>query len=240
LWDGDVYALGVATIERDAGGDSVTRTSGPDSEVTPRLAVYATAAGLATAVPLPLLDRALSGLARGAALRHVASRHGVRLTREARQMLVSELTGGNKKMRLARAALVHLTAPLRIASRVDDALSTWSAAVLLDHYLVTRPRAPHAALGGAEARAVKDAIDSAEVHGVLASLRAAPSALGRSVVDAVKSAGQLDLEDRTPLERVFDTLLDRAADAPEEIGVRLRAAFDHAFEHPSAPREEAR
>lgn len=225
-----MYALGVSAIKPDVERELATVAAvGPDAEITPRLAVYATAAGLATAVPLPIIDRALSGLARGAALRHVAARHGVRLTHEARVVLTSDEPVLGKKTRLLRATLAHLTAPLRIASRIDDALSTWSSAVLLHHYLVTHPRTPHAALSGSEARAIKRAIDSAEVHGVLASLRAAPSKVGRTVADAVKSVGELDLEDRTPLERVVDTLLDRAADTPEEVGVRLRTAFDHAL-----------
>jgi hypothetical protein len=40
---------------------------------------------------------------------------------------------------------------------------------------------------------------------------------------------ELDTEDRSPVERAVDTLLDAAADSPESILERLRGAFDHAM-----------
>src|SRR5690606_25929324 len=70
--------------------------------------VYAAASGLLTSVPVPFLDSLLGGLARGAALRRIAGRHGVRLTREARDVLAAPrgagagATAGRALPRLAR------------------------------------------------------------------------------------------------------------------------------------------
>ena len=50
----------------------------------PRVGVHALATAAAGALPVPGLDRYLRALTRGAALRRVASRRGVRLTPDAR------------------------------------------------------------------------------------------------------------------------------------------------------------
>jgi hypothetical protein len=199
------------------------------SETAPRVGVYAAAAGLATAVPLPFADRVLSGLARGAALRRVAKRHGVRLTRGARDILSGGRVSQDPKGRWLRSAISSALAPLRIASRVDDAVSTWAAAILLDHHLTTAERPRGAPLSRDEAVAIRHAMDSAEVHAVLEALRLAPSGVARAIGDALRAAVELDTEDRSPVERAVDTLLDAAADSPESILERLRGAFDHAM-----------
>lgn len=212
--------------------ESPASTSSPGS---PGIAIYAAAVGAATAVPVPFVDRALAGLARGAALRRVAERHGVRLSRGARDVLTGAPIARGPKRRLLRRVVTGVVtsalAPIRLASRFDDALSMWAAAVLLDHYLaVVRTGSRTRPIGPEEARLVRQAIDSAEVEAVLESLRAAPRSLVDAVGTAARSVTAVDREDRSPAERVVDTLLDAAATAPDSIAVGLCRAFEGALD----------
>ena len=199
------------------------------SDIEASFGVYAAAAGLASAVPVPWLDRALSELARGAAVRRVAARHGVRLTRDARTVLAASPARGARSMRPAGKLLARATAPLRVASRLDDALSTWATAVLLDHHLATSARPSHAPLGADEARRIQRAASSAEVEGALAVLRATPGSVVRTIVEAFRSVGTADFEDRTPAERFADVLLDAAARSPAGARAELVEAFGAAM-----------
>ncbi len=198
----------------------------------PQIAVYAAAAGLATAVPVPFLDVALTGLARGAALRRVAARHGVRLAGEPREVLSRPLSAERRsalQAHLVRRAVAQLVAPLRIAARMEDALLTFVAALLLDHYLATSPRERGAPIGVEEARRIREAMERAALAGPFASLRDAPHGFWRTIVDGVRAAAKPDAEDRTPVERLVDAVLDAAADAPGEVADRMRRAFDAAL-----------
>lgn len=209
-----------------------TRASG-----RPQIAIYAAAAGLATAVPVPILDEALTGLARGAALRRVASRHGVRLTGEARDILSRPLSAERQKAwqhHLIRRTVGQILAPLRVAARVEDALATFVASLLLDHYLQTARRERGLAIGVDEARRIRGAMEDAAISGSFASLREAPAGFWRTLVDAFRAAATPDPEDRSPAERLVDALLDSAADAPGELGERTRRAFDESLRRAGA------
>lgn len=218
---------GGTDVDRDDPEGAIQPSQGSEP---PRVAVYAAAAGLATAVPVPFVDRALSGLARGAALRRVAKRRGVRLSRDARDILSGGRTTSSLKGRWLRSALASALAPIRIASRIDDAVSTWAAAIVLDHHLVTATRDAHAPLTRDEAVAIRRAMDSAEVDTVLESLRVAPQGFVTTLARAARSAAELDIEGRSPLERIVDTLLDAAAEAPDGVIGRLHDAFDRAMD----------
>jgi len=201
------------------------------------LAVYAAAAGLASALPVPLLDQLAAGLARGAALRRVSARRGVRLTREARRVLAAPSAarpGRSVPARLVRAAAGRVFAPLRVASRLDDALATYGACLLLDHYLRTSERIAGAPLGADEARRLRAAMDAGGLRGSVDALKAAPRGFVRAVAGALRAAVAADDEDRSPLERLVDALLDAAADAPVQVSARLTARFDAAL----MPRED--
>lgn len=204
------------------------------------VAVYATAAGLASVVPVPWLDDMLSGLARGAALRRVAGRHGVRLDKKARAILAAPEapergTGGGR--RLVRSVAARLVAPLRVIKRVEGGLSAFASALLFDHYLTTAERRHGAPVLPDEAWRVRAAIDAATVGGVAQAMRRVPIGTWRAFSGAAKAAVALDEEDRPPLERTVDALLDAAADAPDDLASHLRAKFDAALE--AAPEEES-
>lgn len=195
------------------------------------LVVYAVATGLATAIPLPFADAFVAGLARGSAMRHVASRRGVRLTREARDTLGAASRGPAQRsipIRLARTIATRFFAPIRVLSRAEDGLATFFAAILLDHYLGTREH--EGAISIDEATRVRKAMDVAVAEGVLEALQSLPRGLYAMLADTMRAATQLDTEDRNPVERMIDVLLDGVADGPNELLDRLRGSFDSALE----------
>ena len=200
---------------------------------TTGVAVYAAAAGLASVVPIPFVDGLLTGVARGSAVRRIAGRRGVRLTHEARKTLAGvSITRptGTGAARLLRTALSRALSPIRIASRIEDATATVLSAILLDHYLATSARRIGAPLDDREARRVRDAMEAAFSASGLESIRTIPLGALDVVVGAGRAAFALDSEDRGPVERFIDTLLDGAADAPSEWSERLRVLFDEALE----------
>jgi len=194
--------------------------------------VYATAAGLLAAVPIPLLDGALAGIARGSAVRRVAARRGVRISRDARDVLSRVgITRhvGTGPARLIRIALSRALAPVRIASRIEDASASFFTVVLLDHYLRTGDRRPGAPLGGLEAERVRAAMEDAIAHGGLDALRSVPNGVVELAYRSVRAAIDVDAEDRGPIERLIDTFLDGIADAPAGTIERLTEHFDAAM-----------
>lgn len=208
---------------------------------TTGVAVYAAAAGLASVVPIPFIDGVLTGVARGSAVRRIAGRRGVRLTRDARKTLAGiSITRptGTGAARLLRMALSRALAPIRIASRIEDATATVLSAILLDHYLATSDRRVGSPLDDREARRVRDAMESAFSASGLESLRTLPLGALEVAVGAGRAAFSIDSEDRGPVERFVDTLLDGAADAPSEWMERLRVLFDTALVGEGSTREE--
>src|SRR5688500_17717434 len=108
-----------------------------DEHLGGAMAVYAAAAGLASVVPVPILDAFVTRLARGAAMRRVAKRRGVRMTREARAILSAPgatQKSGSLPVRLARRAIQTVVPPVAVAARTEEAIATFSAAILFDHY----------------------------------------------------------------------------------------------------------
>lgn len=194
--------------------------------------VYAAVAGAASVVPVPFLDAVLAKLARGSAMRRVASRRGVRLTPDARVVLARPGLSaqlGTGPARLLRTAITRALAPVRIASRIEDATATFLSALMLDHYLATSDRRPGAPLGDREAGIVRAAMEQAWADSGLEALRTVPVGIFELVVHAAKATVQLDTEGRGPVERFVDALLDGAADAPDDLMQRMRDHFDAAI-----------
>lgn len=194
--------------------------------------VYAAVAGFASAVPVPLLDAVLSELARGAAMRRVAKRHGVVLTPDARAILAGPgavHATSTERGRLLKSALATLLAPLRIAARVEDAVGTLLAAILLDYYLRRPDRPRGAALTEAEARRVRAAVERAIADSGFDALKTIPLGLWRVVRRGFEAVISADVEARSPLERLVDAILDGLADAPDELVDTLIHNFDEAI-----------
>jgi hypothetical protein len=185
---------------------------------------------------VPLLDGVLSELARGAALRRVALRHGVTLTPPARSILAG--TGATRvtstgRARLLKAAVSSAVAPFRIASRLEDAAGTLFGAALLDRYLTRRRKT--GPITRAEAEDLRDAMEEAVVATGFDALREVPLGVFDVIRDAVTAAVARDREGRSRLEVLVDALLDGAAEAPDDLLGRLGAHFDDAM-----PKERVR
>ncbi len=194
--------------------------------------VYATVAGLAGAVPVPLLDAVLSELARGAAMRRVARRHGVVLTPDARGILAgpgSVHATSTERGRMLKSALATVLAPFRIAARVEDALGTLLSAILLDYFLRSPERPRGAALTEAEARRVRAATERAIADSGFDALKTMPLGLWRVLRRGFDALLAPDAEARSPLERFVDAVLDGLADAPDELVDTLIHNFDEAM-----------
>lgn len=194
--------------------------------------VYATVAALAGAVPVPLLDSALSELARGAAMRRVAKRHGVTLTPDARAILAGPGAVGatsSERGKLLKSALATVLAPFRIAARIEDGLGTLFAAVLLDHFLRRPDRPKGATLTEAEARRVRVAIERAVAAAGFDALKTVPLGVFRILKNGFSAMVTVDQENRSPLERLVDSVLDEFADAPDELVDTLAFHFDDAL-----------
>jgi len=207
------------------------------------VAIFALAAGLSAAIPIPVLDSLLSGLGWGSAMRMVAARHDVRLTPEARTILGAPRGHADEPdagKRAARSLLRRVLGPLRIVHRVENAIVAFTGAFLFDHYLRTSSRRAGAPLGEQEARRVRSAIDAASIEGFVHSLRKAPMSVVGIVIDAVRVAVTLDTEDRPPLERVFDHLLDTAVESHSAVSQILEQRFDQAFATSPHPMDEGR
>lgn len=195
--------------------------------------VYAAVAGLAAAVPVPLLDGVLSELARGAAMRRVAKRHGVILTPDARAVLAGPgavHATSTERGRMLKSALASFLAPFRIAARVEDAVGTLLAAVLLDYFLRRADRPRGAALTEAEARRVREAIERSIAAAGFDALKTIPLGLFhvfRRGFEALLTPDEA--EARSPLERFVDAVLDGLADAPNELVDGLIHSFDDAL-----------
>jgi hypothetical protein len=194
--------------------------------------VYAAVAGLAGAIPVPLLDSVLGELARGAAMRRVARRHGVVLTPGARAILASPgslRATSTERGRLLKSALATVLAPLRIAARVDDALGTLLSAILLDAFLRRPDRPRGAALTEAEARRVRAAMEQAAADSGYDAVRSLPVGAWRVLRRGFDALLKGDAEGRSALERFVDAVLDGLADAPDELVDTLIHHFDEAL-----------
>ena len=143
---------------------------------------------------------------------------------------------GTGPARFLRAALSRALAPVRIASRAEEAGATFLAALVFDHYLATSDRRHGSPIGEAEALRIRGAMEAAFVDGGLEALRAVPLGAFETVIRAGKESIQPDLEDRGIIERFVDGLLDGAADAPSDVFQRMCDLFDTAMARDEAGR----
>lgn len=233
--DAEDASYAAAEVVDDAGEGARLARDTPRALARPAtggVVVYAAAAGAASVVPVPFVDALLARLARGSAMRRVAARRGVRLTPDARAVLARPGLAsplGTAPARLLRTAITRALAPIRIASRLEDATATFLAALMLDHYLATSDRRAGAPIGEREASVVRAAMEQAWADSGLEALRTVPVGVIDLVMRAAKAAVQLDTEGRGPVERFVDALLDGAADAPDDLMQRMRDHFDAAI-----------
>jgi hypothetical protein len=188
-----------------------------------RLGVYAAIGASLGSVPVPWLPDALARRVRGALVHDVAVRHGLSLTREARDLL-AEPSGPDgprgllaQAMRFfgARLALRALTSfgPIAFVWPLRNALGTYLLGHLFDRYLELARTERAVRVDVEEARRVRLAIDGA----ILRSLTVVTPPLEEpTIIDDQRDAGAV----------VVDTVLGLAAGLPARLMSRLEAAFD--------------
>lgn len=210
----------------------VTKLAERNQPRSGNVTVYAAAAGLASAVPIPFVDGIVAQAARGGAMRRIAMRHGVSLSPEARRVLGKAGLDRDPKVkgyRLVRSIVQRFWLPLVALDRVEDGLSSLASSLLFQRYLELRAIPRGHVIEEPEAHRIRVAIDTALVGGLGDSVRSVPEnvrELARAIVDSLKT---LDGEGRGRHEAALDTLLDAVADIPEGVLDTLIDRFERAL-----------
>jgi hypothetical protein len=188
-----------------------------------RVGTYAVLGAAAGSVPLPWLPDAIARRVRGALAQDIAARHGLSITREARDLL-SEPAGtegprsvGGQAMRFVTRRLLGRFGPLGFVPPVRSGLETFVLGHLFARYLDGARTERAARIDVEEARDLRRAID-----------RALVLAMSPEVHGAIEGAPRAPEELRDTVTQVVDGVLMTFAGAPEWILRRLEAAFDEA------------
>lgn len=182
---------------------------------------------------MPGLDDAAVRWVRGAAARRIARRHGVTLTREARDALSriapERSRAGAVGRRALRAVAGRVLAPVRFATRFEDGITTWAMMAALDHYLQGRASTA-GPLRGDEAEMLCRALGAAELHSTLNALRHLPGSVGSGTKRLVKQVtSRAGAEERSVPERLIDGVVEALSEVPEAYRRRFGAALDEAL-----------
>jgi hypothetical protein len=188
-----------------------------------RLAVYAALGASVGAMPVPWLPDTLLRRIRGTLVQDVAARHGLSLTREAREAL-SQPSGPDGPRGLGSRTLTYLG--VRLAVRVlgrfgpialiwplRQAVRTYILGHLFDRYLEVARTERAVRIDRQEARRIRHAIDGSLVRAVTVQL---------SPVDE-----PTPIDDQRDLPTALvDGVIGLAAGVPDRLLRRLDAAFD--------------
>jgi len=191
--------------------------------------VYAVAAGLAAAIPMPFVDKWLARTARGSAMRRVASRHGLALSSDARRVL-GEI-GLPKDIRVrgytvARSVLQRYLFPMIPVGRLEDALAALASATLFDSYLRRRPYPAGTVLDAKDAKRIRKSIDAAMVQGMADLAKSMPQVTRELASESWSVVRTRDAEGRARTEAIVDHLLDTIADIPESLLTTLEVRLE--------------
>jgi hypothetical protein len=196
------------------------------------VSVYAAAAGLASAVPIPFIDGIVAQAARGGAMRRIAMRYHVTLTPAARRTLGKAGVDRDPKVRgykLVRTIVQRFWLPLVAMDRVEDGLASLASTMLFERYLVLRDVPAGTVIDEPEAHRIRVAIDVALIGGLTDSMKSVPDSLRELAGAMVQAARSLDEEGRGRHEAMLDTLLDAIADVPEGVRDTLFDRFERAL-----------
>ena len=188
-----------------------------------RLGIYAGLGAALTAVPLPFVPDSLARRVRGALVHDIAVRHGLSLTRDARDVL-SEPSGPDgprgfvaEAMRFfgGRLAVRMLTrfGPVALVWPVRTGLRTYVLGHLFDRYLGHGRRDRAVRVDVEEARRVRQAIEGALARALTIE---SPGIEEPTVID----------DQRDAMTALVDGLLGLVAGVPDRLVRRLDAAFD--------------
>ncbi|MDI1477202.1 hypothetical protein [Polyangium sp. y55x31] len=193
-----------------------------------RLAVLSAAAMGALAIPLPILpDRIVTRL-RGALAHDTATRHGISLTTDAREILANVDSEQNAARALGRKAaeaiglaiLKRGLGPLGALTNLARALEVFAFGHLFDRYITQARRSGAVRIHAEEARKIRETIDRAFLHAFSPMLRPTPITLPETIEDL-----------RDEFTRWIDTAILTGASLPSYVERRLEAAFDEVVKH---------
>lgn len=186
-----------------------------------RLGMLTAMSLLAGAIPIPILpERALRQL-RGAIVHEVASRHGISLSSDAREVLANPSSKDRMRDMLRRGAemfakrVLRRIGPLGPLSKVARTVEIFALGLLLDRYFAQVRQVKSARILETEARRIRDAIDASVIRALYPSLEPTPLMLPQASEDM-----------RDEFTRWIDTLLVGVATLPSYFERRLTAAFD--------------
>jgi hypothetical protein len=205
-----------------------------------RLGIYAAMGAGTGTVPLPWVPEALARRVRGSLVYDVAVRHGVTLDPAAREALAARAPGEKRGLvrqavrfvgsTLAKRALTGL-GPFGLVGPVRAALDTYVLGHLFDRYLARRAHtgkpSPSRSAGTThnprieenEARRIRTAIDGALLRALTVD------------VDPVAPPPRGADDGRDETTAFIDGVLSFAAGVPEQLIVRLDAAFDDIMQY---------
>ena len=191
--------------------------------------VYAIAAGLAAAVPMPFVDKWLARTARGSAMRRVASRHGLSLSSDARRILGEIGLPKDVRVRgyrVARSVLQRYLFPMVPVGRMEDGLAALASATLFDSYLRRRPFPEGTVPDATDAKRIRASIDVAIVQGSTDLAKALPEIAKRIAAESWSVVRTDDAEGRARTEAMIDHVLDAIADIPEGLLTTLEVRLE--------------
>jgi hypothetical protein len=210
--------------DTDAIVEDVARPLAQPSVGPGRVGTYAALGAAAGSVPLPWLPDAFARRVRGALAQDLAARHGLSITREARDLL-SEPAGtegprsvGAQAMRFVTRRLLGRFGPLGFVPPIRSGLETFVLGHLFARYLDGLRTERAARIDVQEARALRRAIDRALVLAVSPELHT-----------QIDNAPRATEELRDTFTQVVDGVLMTFAGAPAWMLGRIEAAFDEAL-----------
>jgi hypothetical protein len=184
-----------------------------------RLAVLTAYAVAATIIPIPFVpDRVLSRV-RGALVFDIASRHGLSLTTDAREVLGEP--DSEMRTKLVRTAetiarqLLRRLRPLGMLASASRGVEVYALGLLFERYVTQVRRSATLRVHRDEARKVRDVIDRSLFRALSPSLKPATQTVSEGVEDL-----------RDELTRWVDAVLLTSAAVPSYLERRLTAAFD--------------
>lgn len=186
-----------------------------------RVGAYTTLGAATRLVPLPFVPDALIKRVRGALAHDLATRYGLALAPEAREVLASPSAEALPKgfvaagVRFALGRVLGRVGPLALLLPVRAAVDTFLLGHLLERYLETARTTRSVRVDLDEARRVRRAMDQAILYAI--TTEGTPLALPE----------EPPVEDlRDAATRVTDGVLQRLAGTPGWLLARVEAAFD--------------
>jgi len=202
------------------GADPVKATS-PVTASAGRLAILSGFAVAASAIPIPFIPERLIATVRGSVAQDVAARHGLSLTRDARDALAQ--ARGESPARLLAKRVVGLVSktilkrfgPLGVLTGAATSLEVFALGHLFERWIEHHRGSKSVRIHEGEARRVRALIDRATVHAL------SPSVTAKQLPT---SAAVEDLRDE--FTKYIDAVLLASAGLPGWVVRRLETAFD--------------